>query len=59
MLKESLQAEKNNKIQEFIQDLSPTADTNYSLWKIAKKNQQTNPSGIPFTGQQRNLDQRG
>lgn len=37
MLKESLQAEKNNKIQEFIQDLSPTADTNYSLWKIAKK----------------------
>lgn len=37
MLKESLQAEKNSKIQEFIQDLSPNADTNYSLWKITKK----------------------
>lgn len=36
-LKEHLHSEKNQKIQEFLQELSPTADTDYSLWKTAKK----------------------
>lgn len=36
-LKESLQKEKNQKIQEFIQELTPTSETNYSLWKVTKR----------------------
>lgn len=36
-LKAKLQEEKNNKIQEFVQELSPTADTNYSLWKVTRR----------------------
>lgn len=36
-LKTKLQEEKNRDIQEFVQELSPTADTNYSLWKVTKK----------------------
>lgn len=36
-LKIKLQEEKNYNIQEFVKGLSPTADTNYSLWKVTKK----------------------
>lgn len=36
-LKEQLQTEKNQRIQDFLLELSPTAETDYSLWKAAKK----------------------
>jgi hypothetical protein len=38
----------NISFQTFLQDLSPTASTDYSLWKAAKKAQQATNSSHPL-----------
>lgn len=46
-LKNLLQREKNQNIQEFLQDLTPTEATQYSLWKATRKLKNRDTEAIP------------
>jgi hypothetical protein len=47
-LKQFLTDTDNASFQTFLQDFSPTASTDYTLWKVAKKAKQTTNSSHPL-----------
>jgi hypothetical protein len=51
-LKQLLNNNKNDCIQIFLQGLTPTESTNYSLWKVTKKIKQIKKPSPPLTTSQ-------
>jgi hypothetical protein len=48
VLKQFLNSKKNYSIQTFLQGLTPTDSTDYSLWKVTKKIKQITKSSPPL-----------
>jgi hypothetical protein len=47
-LKQFLSENNNAYFQAFLEDLLPTASTDYSLWKAAKRTKETTNSSLPL-----------